>query len=119
MLEQRISVRTSMLGVNARVSKDGQDWADIKAKDISSGGMSFTTTAEFPRGTVITLEGEAVDMVKSVDISCEANVVFSSPISEGKYLYGIKFLTLSKAHTTELSIFIEQMVTKYPKLLLD
>ncbi|MCL2216406.1 MAG: PilZ domain-containing protein [Defluviitaleaceae bacterium] len=119
MQEKRVSVRTNMLGVNARISKDGRDWIDVTAKDISDGGMSFIAMAEFPIGTKLSLEGEASDLARTVDISCDATVVFFSPISEGKFLYGIKFMNLSHAHKMELSIFIEQMVTRYPMLLME
>jgi len=119
MQEQRISVRTSLLGVNARVSKDGREWFDIKAKDISDGGMSFTATAVFSKGAKLTLEGEASDVSKRMDISCEVEVVFNSPVSDGKFLYGVKFIDLSHAHKIELSIFVELMIKKYPDLLFE
>lgn len=117
MQEQRISVRTNMLGVNARISSDGRNWVDIKAKDISDGGMSFTAMSEFPRGTRLTIEGDAADIAKSVDITCDAEVVFNSPLSDGKFLYGVKFLDLPHSHKVELSIFIELMIKKYPDLI--
>ena len=117
MQEKRISVRTDLLGVEARVSNDGENWTQIHARDISDSGMGFTADKELAAGAQLTLEGLVSDHVKRLDLGCEMGIIFAGKTPEGKFLYGGKFLNFTKQQQTELSIFIEMMVTKYPPLL--
>jgi c-di-GMP-binding flagellar brake protein YcgR len=117
--ERRISIRTNLLGVSAKISKDGWKWEDVVVKDISDGGLGFEAATEYPIGEKLLLEGEASDFARGMDISCDIRVVFAGSAPEGKFLYGIRFMNMSKAQQTGLSIFIELMVTKYPSLLLQ
>jgi c-di-GMP-binding flagellar brake protein YcgR len=117
--ERRISIRTNLLGVTAKISKDGWKWEDVVVKDISDGGLGFEVDSEFPIGEKLILEGEASDFSRSMDISCDIRVVFAGTTPEGKFLYGVRFTSMSKTQQTGLSIFIELMVTKYPSLLLQ
>ena len=117
--ERRISIRTNLLGVSARISKDGWKWEDVVVRDISDGGIGFEAATEYPIGEKLLLEGEASDFARSMDISCDIRVVFTGTTPEGRYLYGVRFMNMSKAQHTGLSIFIELMVTKYPSLLLQ
>lgn len=117
--ERRISVRTNLLGVSAKVSKDGWKWEEILVKDISDGGIGFEISAEHPVGEKLVLEGEASDFARSMDISCDVRIIFASATADGKYFYGARFINMSKAQTIGLGIFIELMVTKYPSLLLQ
>ncbi|MCL2839453.1 MAG: PilZ domain-containing protein [Defluviitaleaceae bacterium] len=119
MKEQRISVRSRYLSVDARASKDARHWVDIKAEDISTGGMSFTACEAFPEGSEIVLEGTSSYIAKSEDISCRAKVIFCRDEANGKFLHGVKFIDLDHSHAVELSILIEQMVAKYPELLIE
>jgi len=116
--ERRISVRTNLLGVAAKISKDGWKWEDIETCDVSDGGLGFIAETEYPVGEKLLLEGEASDFARGMDISCDIRVVFAGE-KDGKYLYGVRFLNMSKAQRTGLSIFIELLVTKYPSLLLQ
>lgn len=118
--ERRISVRTNLLDVKAKISKDGWKWEDIAVKDISDGGISFASKVEYPVGEGLILEGDASDFARCMDISCDMRIVFTDPVKtpEGRFLYGARFLNMSKAQYTSLGIFIELMVTKYPSLLL-
>lgn len=116
--ERRISVRTSLLGVSAKISRDGWKWEDVLVKDVSDGGLSFLAETEYPIGEKLVLEGEASDFARGMDISCDVRVVFVTE-SEGKYLYGVRFVNMSKEQQIGLGIFIELMVTKYPTLLLQ
>ncbi|MCL1842380.1 MAG: PilZ domain-containing protein [Defluviitaleaceae bacterium] len=117
--EKRISIRTNLLGVSAKISKDGWKWEEVVVKDISDGGIGFIANAEYPIGEKILLEGEASDFARSMDISCDIKIMFVSPAPDGKFLYGVRFMNMSKAQSTGLGIFIELMVTKYPSLLLE
>ncbi|MCL1877409.1 MAG: PilZ domain-containing protein [Defluviitaleaceae bacterium] len=117
--ERRISIRTNLLGVSARVSKDGWKWDDVVVHDISDGGIGFEMQTEYPVGEKLLLEGEASDFARSMDISCGLRIVFSGTTADGKFTYGARFTNMSKAQTTGLGIFIELMVTKYPSLLLE
>ncbi|MCL2388083.1 MAG: PilZ domain-containing protein [Defluviitaleaceae bacterium] len=117
--ERRISIRTNLLGVTARISKDGWKWEEVAVKDISDGGLGFTSDTDFPIGEKLLLEGEASDFARGMDISCDIKIVFAGTTQEGKYLYGVRFMNMSKAQHTSLGIFIELMVTKYPSLLLE
>ena len=115
MKEQRISVRTDLLGVDAKVSDDGENWIAIVAKDISGAGIGFICDKEFAPGCKLQMEGEVTDHVRTWDISGEIRVVFSGKTPDGKFLYGSKFVKI--AHITELNIFIEQMITRHPQML--
>jgi c-di-GMP-binding flagellar brake protein YcgR len=117
--ERRISIRTNLLGVSAKISKDGWKWEDVVVKDISDGGLGFEASTEYPIGEKLILEGEASDFARGMDISCDVRVVFVGATSDKKFLYGVRFMNMSKAQNTGLSIFIELMVTKYPSLLLQ
>ncbi|MCL2356752.1 MAG: PilZ domain-containing protein [Defluviitaleaceae bacterium] len=117
--EKRISVRTNLLDITAQISKDGWKWEDVAVKDISDGGIGFEMQTEYPIGEQLVLEGKASDFARGMDISCDIRVVFAGKTADGKFAYGARFLNMSKAQTTGLSIFIELMVTKYPSLLLQ
>jgi len=117
MQEKRISVRTDLLGVEARVSEDNKNWISILVRDISDNGIGFTAEKELKAGTKLILEGSVSDHVKHLNIGCDLSIMFAGKTPEGKFLYGGKFLNLEKVRHTELSIFIEMMVTKYPPLL--
>jgi c-di-GMP-binding flagellar brake protein YcgR len=117
--ERRISVRTNLLGVTAKISKDGWKWEEVTVKDISDGGMGFVAGTDFPIGEKLLLEGEASDFARAMDISCDIKIVFVGSTPEGKHIYGVRFINMSKAQQTGLGIFIELMVTKYPSLLLE
>jgi len=117
MQEKRISVRTGLLGVEIKISKDGTRWTTVATKDISDGGLSFVSRKEFDLGTKLNLKGEASDFTKTIDISCNIEIVFCGKTPEGESLYGVKFLDMDNDRHTRLSIFIEKMVTKYPPLL--
>ena len=119
MQEKRISVRTDLLGLDAKVSLDGEEWIEIVAKDISDGGLSFIAEYDFPKGAQLYLKGSVSDFAHYADITCTVRVLFSRKTPEGETLYGIKFLDLDKGKRTTLSIFIEKMVTHYPPLLMD
>jgi hypothetical protein len=117
--ERRISIRTNLLGVSAKISKDGWIWEEVVAKDISDGGLGFISDKEYPIGEKLVLEGEASDAARSMDISCNVKVVFVGEAPGGKFSYGVRFMNMSKAQHTSLGIFIELLVTKYPSLLLQ
>jgi c-di-GMP-binding flagellar brake protein YcgR len=117
--ERRISVRTNLLGVTAKISKDGWKWEEIIVKDISDGGLGFVASADFPIGEKLLLEGEASDFARAMDISCDIKVVFVGSAPDGQNIFGVRFMNMSKAQQTGLGIFIELMVTKYPSLLLE
>ena len=119
MQEKRISVRTDLLGLEAQVSLDGEEWIPIVAKDISDGGLAFSAAEDFPTGAQLYLKGSVSDFAHYADITCTVKVLFRGKTPEGEVLYGIKFLDLSKSKKTTLSIFIERMVTHYPPLLMD
>jgi len=119
MQEKRISVRTDLLGLEAQVSLDGEEWIQIIAKDISDGGLAFTAEENFPTGAQLYLKGSVSDFAHFADISCNVKVMFCGTTPEGEPLYGIKFLDLDRGKRTTLSIFIERMVTRYPRLLMD
>lgn len=119
MEERRISVRVNLLGVTAKISQDGKTWWNVNAKDISDGGLGFDADVEFTKGTQLLLEGETTDYIKSRDISCDVKVVFVGKMSDGKYTYGVKFLNMTKAQHTNLSVLIEMIATKYPAMLMD
>jgi len=119
MQEQRISVRTNLLDVHVKISTDGQNWTDVVALDISDGGLGFVSDAEFPKGTKFMMQGAVSDHVKHMNVNCECKVIFSASHSDDKTMHGVKFLDISRVQRTALSIFIEQMVTKYPSLLIE
>ena len=119
MHEKRISVRTDLLGLDAKVSLDGEEWVTIAAKDISDGGLRFSAEHDFPKGAQLYLKGSVSDFAHHADITCMVRIIFCGTTPEGERLYGIKFLDLDKSKRTTLSIFIERMVTHYPPLLLD
>ena len=120
MKEKRVSIRIAdeLLSVGARVSTDGgNSWIAIYVRDISDSGMGFTAEKEIPVGTKLTLEGSVSDYMKHIDIGCEMGIIFAGKTPEGKNLYGGKFLDMDKTQHTELGIFIEMIVTKFPPLL--
>ncbi|MCL1844340.1 MAG: PilZ domain-containing protein [Defluviitaleaceae bacterium] len=117
--ERRISIRTNLLGVSAKVSKDGWKWEEIVVNDISDGGIGFEMQTEYPVGEKLIMQGEASDFARAMDISCDVRIVFAGTTADGNFLYGARFTNMSKAQTTGLSVFIELMVTKYPSLLLQ
>ena len=120
MQEKRISVRTHLMGVGARVSKDGKAWTDVEVKDISDGGMRFSSSEEHPKGTILKFHGDISDFLKVMEIDCDLKVVFAQPGEDGDcFISGCKFLCLPKEKQTELSVFIEKLVTRYPILLLQ
>jgi c-di-GMP-binding flagellar brake protein YcgR len=117
--ERRISIRTNLLGVSAKISKDGWKWDEVEVKDISDGGLGFVAPSAFPVGEMLLLEGETSDFARTMDISCDIKIIFAGETPEGKHTYGVRFMNMSKAQQTSLGIFIELMVTKYPSLLLE
>ena len=120
MQEKRISVRTHLMGVGARISKDNKTWTDVDVRDISDGGICFISKEEFPRGTTLKLHGNISDFLRTMEIDCDVKVVFTKDGDEqNSYSLGCKFMYLSKAEQTALSIFIELLVTKYPSLLIE
>jgi len=122
MREQRISVRISdeLLSVGARVSTDsGVSWTAIYVKDISDSGMGFVAEKHFSANELLELEGSVSDYMRHIDIGCEMKIVFTGSTTDGKTLYGGKFMNMGKTQKTELAIFIERMVTKFPPLMLQ
>jgi len=117
--EKRVSVRTHLLDVNIRVSDDGgKNWNDVQVKDISDGGLGFTADKEYPRGSELKLRGTVSDFARGLDIECDIKVVFCEKIDD-VYNIGAAFRGMGKVLHTELGIFVEMVVTKYPSLLLD
>ena len=117
MQEKRISVRTHLLCVQASVTEEeALGWSNIKIKDISDGGLCFTSKKSFPIDGLLKFEGDVSDYVRSMDITCDIRIVFCEKI-DGEYNYGARFVNLTTSQRTSLSIFIELMVTKYPNLL--
>jgi len=119
MLEKRISVRTNMLCVRAGVSEEGESWTNVDVRDISDGGLSFTSRKVLKKDSFMKFEGDVSDyMIRSMDISCDIQITFVKEDDKGGgYLYGARFLNLTNAQRTSLSIFIELMVTKFPDLM--
>ena len=117
MREKRISVRTHLLSVQASVTEEeALGWSNITIRDISDGGLSFTSKKSFPIDRLLKFEGDVSDYVRNMDITCDIRIVFCEKI-EGLYTYGARFVNLTTSQRTSLSIFIELMVTKYPDLL--
>lgn len=117
MQEKRISVRTHLLCVQASVTDDeALGWSRVEVRDISSGGLQFVTKKEFPINSRLKFEGDVSDFVRSMDITCDIQLVFCEK-TDGGYLCRARFLNLSVSHRTGLSVFIELMVTKYPDML--
>ena len=117
MQEKRIAVRTQLLSVHASITDDeGLGWSSISVKDISSGGLRFISKKELPLNSRLKFEGDVSDYVRSMDITCDVQLVFCEKTEQG-YLCGARFLNLSVAHRTGLSIFIELMVTRHPDLM--
>jgi len=119
MQEKRISVRTHLMGVGARVSRDGKDWVSVAVKDISDGGIRFISKEEFPRGSQLKLHSEISDFLRTMELDCDIKVVFVQAEDNSGYSIGCKYMYLPKEQQTSLSIFIELLVTKYPSLLID
>lgn len=117
MHEKRISVRTDLLGVEAKVSDDGDNWLTVSARDISDSGLGFVADKEFPPGSQLKFEGSVSDHVKTLELVCDMRVIFSGTTPEGKFLYGSRFFNMTKEQKMGLSVFIEMMVTKFPPLL--
>jgi len=117
--EHRISARTTLLSVNVQVSVDGRKWTEVEVRDISDGGFGFVSEVEFERGAHLYMEGDVSDFTRQMSISCDIDVIFCGKYSDGRNIYGVKFLNMSKAEHTGLAVFIELMVTKYPKLLVQ
>ena len=119
MKERRVSVRTNMLGVTARVSTDGSKWEKISVRDISDSGIGFIMDSEYPIDEVLILKGEVSDVTRSMEVSCEMKIIFAAKTTDEKFLYGTRFIDMSKEQRVSLGIFIELMVTKFPSLLMQ
>ena len=119
MEEKRVSPRTSMLGVSAKVSMDGNSWQDVPVRDISSGGLGFVSDVQSTKGDMFKIEGEVSDFARSMEFACDVKVVVCVPLPDGKFMCGVKYVDMPKAQQTGLSIFIELMVTKFPVLLVQ
>ncbi|MCL2224298.1 MAG: PilZ domain-containing protein [Defluviitaleaceae bacterium] len=116
--ERRVSVRTKMLGVTGNViSNKGTKRDEIHAQDISEGGLRFELDAQYSAGETVRFEGETSDISRTLDISCDMEIVSVERMAAGKFLYGTRFLNLTKDQQVTLGIFIELMVTKFPTLL--
>ena len=117
MQEKRISVRTQLLGVQASVTEDeGLGWSNIIVKDISDGGLRFVSKKSYPIDVRLKFEGDVSDFIRSMDITCDIQLIFCEKI-DGGFLCGARFINLTSSQRTSLSIFIELMVTKHPDLL--
>ena len=117
MQEKRISVRTQLLGVQASITEDeGLGWSNINVKDISDGGLRFVAKRPFPIDVRLKFEGDVSDFVRSMDITCDIQVIFCEK-TDGGFMCGARFINLTTSQRTSLSIFIELMVTKHPDLL--
>ena len=114
---RRISVRTKLLNVQASVTEDeAQGWHNVTVRDISDGGLSFASNRSYPLDMRLKLEGDVSDYVRSIDISCDVEIIFCERAEDG-FLCGARFMNLSSSQRTTLSIFIELIVTKHPDLL--
>lgn len=117
MQEKRISVRTDMLGVHARLSTNGRIWTEVTVHDISDSGLGFISDNEIKTGATFMLNCSVTDFVKDLTFECDLKIIFAGKTPDGHFLYGSKFVGLEHAHHVELSIFVEMMLTKYPPLL--
>jgi c-di-GMP-binding flagellar brake protein YcgR len=119
MRENRISSRSKLMSVAAKISADGgESWMDIISRDISDGGIGFTSMVEYPKGTVLKLYGAVTDFMRTMSIECDIKVVFAG--KEGnEFVCGCKFLNLPRQEHTALSIFIELLMTRHPSLEVD
>ena len=115
--ERRVSARTSMLDVMARISKDGwNNWEEVETKDISDSGIGFVAETKYKVGQKIYLRGMVADATRSMDISCDITIAYVVETSDKKYLYGASFSNLSKSQYTSLSFLVELMVIKFPTI---
>ena len=116
--QRRASVRTNLLSVNASLSSDEVNWHEITANDISATGIGFVSQLDLQPGDKLKLVGEAFDHTHTQDISCETTIIFKASESDG-YLYGACFCKMDKKNKTELAVFIDKAITKYPSLFVD
>jgi c-di-GMP-binding flagellar brake protein YcgR len=111
--ERRVSIRTNLLSVAAKISNDGKNWENVVAVDISVGGLGFVAETEYQAGEKLTLVGTASNFRRDEDISCEAEVAFVGQAPGGKYIYGVRFANMSREQQTSLGIFIDWILTKF------
>jgi hypothetical protein len=115
--ERRVSARTSMLDVMAKISKDGwNNWEEVETKDISDSGIGFVAETKYKIGQKVYLRGMVADATRSMDISCDITVAYVAETADKKYLYGASFSNLSKSQFTSLSFLVELMVIKFPTI---
>ncbi|MCL1862400.1 MAG: PilZ domain-containing protein [Defluviitaleaceae bacterium] len=117
--EKRISIRTSLMAVNAKISKDGVSWEDVASKDISDSGIGFESEGDYNVDDILKIEFQVSDHVHTMDFSCDTKIKFKTDKKEGKCFYGAKFQNISKSENTGLAILIELLATRYPTLLLQ
>jgi len=118
MRENRISSRTKLMRVVARISADGITWEDISSRDISDGGIGFTAKEPFTKGNIYKINGEITDFMKTMELDCDVLILNVEEDTEG-YMHHCKFLNMSHSSHTELGVFIELLVSKFPNLAED
>ncbi|MCL2200020.1 MAG: PilZ domain-containing protein [Defluviitaleaceae bacterium] len=117
--EKRISIRTSLMGVTAKISKDGNTWEDVAEKDISDSGIGFEAVGDHNVNDILKIEFDVSDHVHKMSFACDIKVKFKTGRAEGKHFYGAKFQNISKSDHTSLAVLIELLATRYPTLLMQ
>lgn len=98
-----------------------REFTSADVLDISAGGLLFRTKYILSKGSIIELHLNLSDLLKDqpapnnglvhdVDFVAKAQIRKVTEGSEGDFLYGVKFISVSKGNLKKLDEFINQHV---------
>jgi len=93
MIEKRKNVRVDINSINEKVSRDKQEWKEVRVFENSSKGLSFSSSDSFEEGDVIYFAYEVLDVRGTVldgKVKTQGTIIRKDEADQ-KYVYGVKF----------------------------
>lgn len=94
MYDQRAYSRGSHFDGQALVSADGDNWQPADVSDVSSGGLRFTSTAEYAQGDTLWFDLILQSFLTQFEVKTLGEVRRKTA-GDGVFDYGIAFRGLS------------------------
>ena len=93
--ERRVYRRGTHVECEGRISVDSRNWIDIKANNISSGGMSFKSKIIFAKDDALYCKLTVNHLLTSFSFECNGIIASVQNLASGN-LYGVRFVDVDK-----------------------
>lgn len=107
--EQRKYQRCGSIVCKAMISTDSVRWSGTDLVDLSAGGLSFTSKAEYKEGEKVCFNLYIYNMLSEFNIRAEGRIVRIDN-TQGNRMYGVRFENLSKYSQVQLDELVKSRV---------